>query len=262
MACTRDWLGQLSVARAGAGPPLLLLHGGSGPLDRAPFFAKLSESFEVIAPTHPGFAATRLPDDCDTVDDLAYLYLDLMASLDLRDAVLMGFSMGGWVAAEIAVKSTARLARLILVDAVGIKVGDRETRDIADLFIRSQDEINRLVFHDPASAPDPSTMSEEDQRHQAYNRQSLALYGWEPYLHNPKLAGRLHRVDVPTLLIWGESDGVVTPEYGAAYRDLIPEAQLVVIPEAGHVPQIEQADAFVGHVLGFARQAPRFDTRE
>ena len=252
MASARGWLDVLAVVRRGAGPPLLLLHGGGGALDGAPFFDALARRFEIIAPTHPGFAATPVPEDCDSIDDLAYLYLDLMESLDLAEIVLMGFSIGGWIAAEVAVKSTARLARLVLVDAVGIKVGDRETRDIADVFIHSPAEIDRLMFHDPANAPDPAAMSEEALRLQAHDRQSLALYGWEPYMHNPKLPGRLHRIDVPTRLIWGESDGIVGPAYGAAYRDLIPGADLVVIPEAGHLPHIERPDEFVRRVLEFA----------
>ncbi len=246
-----SWLGELRTIRAGEGPPMLLLHGGGGPLDAASFFHALAERFDVIAPTHPGFAGTALPDDCDSVDDLAYLYLDLMDALGLDDVVVMGFSLGGWVAAEIAVKSTARIARLILVDAVGIKVGDSEKRDISEVFIHEPEKLARLAYHDPSRAPDPAKMSEAEQRAHAYNRQSLALYGWEPYLHNPKLKGRLHRIDVPTLLIWGESDGIVTPEYGAAYRDLIAGAELVVVAEAGHAPQLEQPDAFVQHVLDF-----------
>ncbi len=250
-----SWLDDLTITRKGDGPPLLLLHGGSGPLEGMPFWSDLTRDFDVIAPTHPGFAATPSPYDCDTVDDLAYLYLDLMDRLDIRDAVLMGFSIGGWIAAEIAVKSTARLSRMILVDAVGIKVGDRETRDIADVFIHSPAVLAEKLYHDPSKAPDLSAMSQEEQHKAAYNQQSLALYGWEPYLHNPKLKGRLHRVDIPTLLIWGGSDGIVTPAYGAAYCDFIPGARMVVIDEAGHSPQFEQPEKFVDQVRGFARES-------
>lgn len=255
MSNALSWLDDLTITRKGDGPPLLLLHGGTGPVDNAPFLSELARDFDVIAPTHPGFAATPSPDDCDTVDDLAYMYLDLMDKLDLRDVVLMGFSIGGWVASEIAVKSTAHLSKMILVDAVGIKVGDRETRDITDVFIHSPAALAPLRYHDPSRAPDTSKMSEEEQRKAAYNQQALALYGWEPYLHNPKLKGRLHRVDIPTLLIWGASDGIVKPEYGAAYCDFIPGAEIVVIEEAGHSPQIEQPEKFLEHVRNFARQS-------
>jgi pimeloyl-ACP methyl ester carboxylesterase len=241
----------LQVQRQGAGPPLLVLHGGDGPADQWPFMQRLSERFEVIAPTHPGFAGTPLPEHFDDIEDLVYLYLDLMDALDLHDAILMGFSMGGWVAAEIAVRTTQRLSRLILVDAVGIKPGDRETRDIADIFARPDTEVARLLYHDPAGVPPVSQLSEAQSTTLAANRIAHALYTWDPYMHNPKLRYRLHRIDVPTLLIWGASDGVVSVAYAEAYRQMIPGARLVVIPEAGHMPQVEQPARFVEHVLSF-----------
>jgi pimeloyl-ACP methyl ester carboxylesterase len=111
-----------------------MLHGGDGPQEQLPFFQRLTAHFEVIAPTHPGFAGSPLPEHFDDLEDLVYLYLDLMDALDLRHVILMGFAMGGWAAAEIAVRATHRLSRLILVDAVGVKPGSRDTRDIADIF--------------------------------------------------------------------------------------------------------------------------------
>jgi len=121
----------LQVVRQGTGRPLLLLHGGDGPQDSLPFFTRLAERFDVIAPTHPGFAGTAIPEHFDTLEDLVYLYLDLLDVLDLHNVILMGMSMGGWVAVEIAVRNTSRLSQIILVDAVGIKPGDRDTRDVA-----------------------------------------------------------------------------------------------------------------------------------
>lgn len=242
----------LPIVRHGIGPPLLLLHGGSGPLDQLPFFARMTETFEVIAPTHPGFGGTPIPEHFDSLDDLVYLYLDLLDALELREVILLGFSMGGWAAAEIAVRNTARLAKLILVDAVGIKPSDRETRDIADVFGLPAPEVTRLLFHDPAKGPNLAAMTEEQHTALAADRIALALYTWEPYMHNPKLKHRLHRINVPTLLLWGDSDGLVSVEYAEAYRALIPDATLVVIPAAGHMPQIEQPDLFVEYVLAFA----------
>jgi pimeloyl-ACP methyl ester carboxylesterase len=241
----------LPVQRQGSGPPLLLLHGGDGPPQQAPFVQRLSAHFEVIAPTHPGFAGTPLPEHFDDIEDLVYLYLDLMDVLDLRDVVLLGLSMGGWAAAEIAVRTTQRLSRLILVDAVGIKPGDRETRDIADIFARPDAEVARLLYHDPAGGPPVSQLSEAQSTTVAANRIAHALYTWDPYMHNPKLRYRLHRIDVPTLLIWGASDGVVSVAYAEAFCQMIPGARLVVIPEAGHLPQVEQPERFVEHVLSF-----------
>ncbi len=198
----------LQVIRRGVGPPLLLLHGGGGPQPHLPFFDRLAEQFDVIAPTHPGFAGSPIPEHFDGMDDLVYLYLDLMDALDLRDVILVGISMGGWAAAEIAVRNTSRVSKLILADAVGIKTGGRDARDIADVFGLPQPDVTRLLFHDPSKAPDPTTFTDEQLNEMAANRIALAMYTWEPYMHNPKLRYRLHRIQVPTLLIWGEDDGL------------------------------------------------------
>lgn len=243
---------RLRVVRRGAGPPLLLLHGGDGPQDHLPFFNGLTQRFDVIAPVHPGFGGSAIPEHFDDMEDLVYLYLDLLDTLDLHDVVLLGFSMGGWAAAELAVRNTSRLAKLILVDAVGIKPGDRETRDITDIFGLPAAEVTRVMFHDPSRGPNPGAMTDEQLTVLASDRIAHAMYTWDPYMHNPKLRYRLHRIDVPTLLIWGASDRIVTVAYAEAYRVLIPEARLVVIPEAGHLPQLERPDPFVEHVLSFA----------
>lgn len=242
----------LQLVRQGVGPHLLLLHGGDGPQDQLPFFKQLTERFDVVAPVHPGFGGSVAPSHFDSMEDLVYLYLDLLDALDLRDVILMGFDMGGWAAAEIAVRNTSRLARLVLVDAVGVKPGDRDTRDIADIFGLSDAEAVKLLFHDAANRPDPASMSEADIERLAANRIAYAMYMWTPYMHNPKLRYRLHRVDVPTLLVWGASDGMVNTAYAEAYRALLPVAELVIIPEAGHWPQVEQPDRFLDVVLPFA----------
>ncbi len=242
----------LPVVRRGTGPPLFLLHGGDGPQDHLPFFDRLTARFEVIAPTHPGFAGSPVPEHYDTMEDLVYLYLDLLDTLNLHDVVMLGLSMGGWAAAEIAVRNASRLSKLVLADAVGIKPGNRDTRDIADIFGLSDADVGRLLFHDPSRQPNPADMTDEQLALLAANRIAFALYTWDPYMHNPKLRYRLHRISVPTLLLWGASDGLVTVSYAEAYRDMIPGATLAVIPEAGHLPQVEQPDVFVEHVLSFA----------
>ncbi len=124
----------VNVVRKGSGPKLFMLHGGDGPVSGMPFADKLAESFEIIAPVHPGFEGSAIPDHFDDLQDLVYLYRDLMDVLELDDAIMMGFSMGGWTAVEIAVMSTAQISKLILVDSVGVKIGGREDRDIADVF--------------------------------------------------------------------------------------------------------------------------------
>ncbi len=244
---------EVALTRRGKGPTMLMLHGGGGPQPNAPFAGKLAESFDLLVPAHPGFGASPLPDAYDSVDDLAYLYLDLMDQLDLKDVVLMGFSLGGWLAMEIAVKNTSRLKKLILVDSVGCKFGGRTDRDIVDIFATPADQLATLMYHDPAKAPDPTKLSDEEALAAGRNREAMALYGWEPYLHNPKLKGRLHRINVPTLVIWGASDGLVKPAYGRSLAAAIPGAKFAPIEAAGHAPNMEQPDAFVKLVTEFAR---------
>jgi len=242
----------LSVIRKGSGPQILVLHGGDGPVDRFPFADRLAEKFEIIQPVHPGFAGTLIPEHFDNLQDLIFLYLDLIDHLNLSDTILMGFAMGGWAAAEIAAINTQRFSKLVLVDSVGIKVGGPFDRDIADVFATAAAELTGLSWHDPSKAPDPNSMTDEELQTFASDRIAHGLYTWEPYMHNPKLPYRLHRIDIPTLLIWGAGDGVVTPTYGEAFRDMIPGAKMVVIPDAAHSPHVEQPEAFAKAFLEFA----------
>ena len=244
---------QLEIHAHGQGRPILVLHGEDGPHRQDPFFSLLANEGRAILPTHPGFGQSPDMANIDTVDDLAYLYLDVLDAYDLHNVVVVGCSLGGWIAAEVAVKSTTRLSQLILVAPVGIKVGDRETRDIPDIFALPAEEVTRLQYYDPSMAGvDYATLSDDELTVIARNREATALYAWEPYFHNPKLRQRLHRISVPTLLLWGASDRFVTPGYyGTAYRDAIPGAQLDVIDQAGHWPHVEQPEMFVERVRSF-----------
>jgi pimeloyl-ACP methyl ester carboxylesterase len=252
-----DWLSvhgvQLEVVERGQGRPILFLHGEEGLDPKAPFLDLLAAHGRVIAPSHPGFGHSPGGDAIDTIDDLSYLYLDLLAERDLRQVIVIGCSLGGWVTAEMAVKCTDRIAKMVLVAPLGIKVGDRETRDIPDIFALSADEVARLQYHDPSRAVvNYAILSDDELTVIARNRQATALYAWEPYFHNPKLRRRLHRIDIPTLLLWGVNDRFVTPGYyGAAYREAIPGARLEIIERAGHFPHIEQPEAFIECVRAF-----------
>lgn len=241
----------LEVVERGSGRPILLLHGAGGPRGNAPFMDLLDRHGRVVAPSHPGFGGTPLPDWVNGVDDLAYLYLDLLEQLDWHDVTLIGMSMGGWTAAEIATKCCHRLARLILVDPVGIKVGDRETRDLPDIYALHPDEVNKLMMYDPAKAADYSKLSDDELLTVARNREAAVLYLWEPYMHNPQLLRRLHRIARPTLVLRGESDGLVSDPYARAYAAAIPGAVYDIIPKAGHSPQNENPEAFVERVVRF-----------
>ena len=244
---------RLETFHNGEGPALLFLHGGGGLDHHAPFLEMLADRYEVIAPSHPGFGRSPLPDRFDGVDDLAYLYLDLLDELDLRDVILAGCSLGGWIAAEVAVRCAHRLSKLALAGPVGIKVGDRETRDIPDIFALAPNDVAKLAFHDPAKAVvDYGKLTDEELRTVARNRESLALYTWEPYMHNPKLRHHLGRIRIPTMLIRGADDGLISRAYLDAYAAPIRNSRVVEIEGAGHSPEIEQPEEFVRTVASFA----------
>ena len=140
----------------------------------------------------------------------------------------------------------------MLVDAFGIKVSDRETPDILDVFNTAPAEVQRRSWHDPATwAPDLDALSDDELVIRARNWESLCLYGWNPYMYNPQLKRWLSRITVPTLVVWGASDGIVRPSYGRAYSSLIPQSRFELIERAGHHPEIEQARVFVDTVVKF-----------
>jgi pimeloyl-ACP methyl ester carboxylesterase len=246
---------ELEVVRRGAGRPILLLHGLQTVHPRAPFLDLLARHAEVIAPSHPGFGQSVRPDDFTTVYDLVHLYLAVLEQLGPRPVTLVGLSFGGWLAAEIAVTCRHRIDRLVLVDPVGIKISDRETRDIVDVFNASPAEVQRRSWHDAAKwAPDFDAMSDDELITYHRNREALCLYAWQPCLYNPQLRRWLSRISMPTLVLWGASDRVVTPAYGRAYADAIPGARLEIIEGAGHHPEIEQSERFVERVVAFLKE--------
>jgi pimeloyl-ACP methyl ester carboxylesterase len=243
---------ELETIRRGAGRPLLLLHGFQTIDPQARCLDLLAARARIIAPSHPGFGNSPRPAEFETVYDLVHLYLEVLEREPQEKVVLMGLSFGGWLAAEIAVKCPHRIDRLILVDALGIKVSDRETPDIADVFNLSPQEVQRRCWHDPGSwAPDYNAMSDEALVIRARNWEALCLYGWHPYMYNPALKRWLRRIRVPTLVLWGASDGIVPPSYGRAYSALIPGARFELIEGAGHHPEIEQPEAFADRVGAF-----------
>lgn len=245
---------RLEIERCGQGRPLLLLYGEEAFELEAPFVDELARDYEVIVPSPPGFGGSDRPDWITRPGDIAYLYLDLLEKFRLEQVAVLGFSLGGWIAAEMAVRDDSFFSRLVLVDPYGIKVGGPLDRDIQDQWLLHPDKVMALKWFDPARGKrDFSSMSEERLTTIARNLESFARFCWEPYMHNPKLKHRLHRIKVPTLLIWGENDGIVTPKYGAAYRDLIPGAKMTTIQKAGHLPHIEQPDAFMKELRGFLR---------
>ena len=243
----------LETEVAGSGPPLLFLHGGDYVAQNRACLDRLATRFRVVAPRHPGFGTTPRPAWFRSVNDIAYLYLDLLERLDLPDVVLAGSSFGGWIALEMAVRSEARLSRLVLIDSLGVKFGGREERDIADIYALPADEVLRRTFVDPARAvPDYAALDDAAALAIARDREATALYGWKPYMHNPALAHWLHRITRPSLVLWGEHDGIVAPAYGEKLAAALPQARFERIAGAAHYPQIEQPDRVAQAIEGFA----------
>jgi len=244
----------LEMRTTGEGPPLLFLHGGDYFTQNQGFLERLAQRWRVVIPRHPGFGRTERPDGFRSVHDLAYLYLDLIERQRLSDVVLVGSSFGGWVALEMCVRSVERVGRLVLIDTLGVKFGGREERDIADIYALSDDEVLRRTFFDPAAAaPDYSRLDDAEAASIASDRAATTLYGWRPYMHNPGLRQWLHRVRVPTLVLWGQSDGIVPPDYGQRLSRSLPDARFELIPEAGHYPQVERPKAVADTIERFAR---------
>jgi pimeloyl-ACP methyl ester carboxylesterase len=239
----------IRLFRGGSGPPLVFLHGAGGHTGWMAFLEELSTRFAVFAPEHPGFGQSDDPPWLDQIADLAYFHLDLLQALGLDRVHLTGTSLGGWVAAELAVRSTAHLASLTLIGAVGV-TADGET--IPDIFRMPDAENLRRFYADPdRAARRLGDLAKADMNLVAKNRAIVSRLAYRPRFHNPGLANWLHRIDVPTLLVWGAADRLVPPKFGEAYRALIPESRLVVLPQAGHAPFDEQKDAFLAAFLDF-----------
>ena len=227
----------------GGAQPLVFLHGAGGHSGWMAFLEELSQRFAVYAPEHPGFGQSDDPSWLDGVGDLAYFYLDFLKTLGLERVHLVGTSLGGWIAAEMAVRDTARLASLTLVGAVGITAQGETIPDIFRMPV--EENLRRFYADQERAARRVGDVAKADMRLVAKNQATVTRLAYWPRFYNPDLGKWLHRVDVPTLLIWGAEDGLVPPKFGEAYRSLIPGAKLTVLPAAGHAPFDEQREAFL-----------------
>jgi len=231
---------EITFTEAGTGRPVLILHGGGGPFTVAGIADHLAETMHTITPTHPGWNGTDRPAWLSGIDDLALAYLQYLEDNDLHDVLVIGSSLGGWVGSEMAVRDGAGLITgLILIDAVGISVDGHPIRDFFALDARG---VAKYAWHDsdrfymdPANVP-----AEQAARTKANMTTMRAIAG---SMHDPKLMRRVARVRIPVLAVWGDSDGIVTPAYGAAYANAFRNGRLEVIKDAGHLPHIEQPAA-------------------
>jgi pimeloyl-ACP methyl ester carboxylesterase len=244
---------ELTVEERGHGQPYLVLHGGAGPQSVAAFTQLLGETGDsrVLTPTHPGFNGTPRPDKLNSVAGLAALYSGLLNDLGLEDATVIGNSVGGWVASEMALLSSLRIRGLVLLDAVGIAV---EGHAVADVSALSVPEIQALSFHDPTPfRVDPAAIPEAQKAVMAANGAALAVYAGSPAMADPTLLDRLSGITIRTLVLWGESDQIVEPAYGQAYAAAIPGAHFEVLQATGHLPQMETPGLAVQAIRDWGR---------
>ena len=237
----------IAVSDYGDGQPFLLLHGGGGPDTMTGFGEVLAKSHDVrvVVPTHPGFGGTARPDALTSIRDLAALYIALISQLELENVTVIGNSIGGWIAAEMALLASPRVSGAILVDAVGIEVPGHP---IADFFSLNLDEVFTLSFHNPAPFRiDPATLPPAAQAITASNRAALATYAGES-MNDPTLAVRLAHLALPTLVLWGDSDQIVDPGYGLAYAAAIPHARFQLLDDSGHLPQLETPEQVINAI--------------
>jgi pimeloyl-ACP methyl ester carboxylesterase len=238
----------ISLSEAGSETgrrPVLVLHGGGGPATVAGIAQHLAPAAHTLVPVHPGWDGTARPEWLTGVDDLALAYLHLLQDRGLEDVLVVGSSLGGWIAAEMAVRDAGqRISGLVLVDAVGVQV---EGEPIADYFALEPRAAFELSWHEPERYyVDPAALPADQLAVRQANMATMRVLAGDPYMHDPKLLRRLGRVRQPALLVWGESDRIVTPAYGAAYARAFGDGRLEVVPKAGHLPQIEQPEVTFG----------------
>ena len=241
----------LTYVRGGRGPTLLYLHGEDGLAGHGGVLASLAERFDVIAPTLPGFDAAPAPRWLDSVDDYTHLCLAALDRLGVRGAPVVGFSLGAWIAAEMATKG-GRFGALALVAPIGVKTGPVDRLDIPDIFAMRDAPLRELLYHDAEKGKVDPAASEAALTAIAGNREKFAQVAWEPWMHNPKLARRLGLLDIPTLVLRGDSDRMVTRDYAEAYAKLIAGARMQTIPAAGHFPHVEAPAALAASIIDFA----------
>ena len=243
---------RIELIRCGKGRPILFLHPHIGLEQAQPFIKLLAADAEVLAPSHPGYGESERPKGVTSIDDIAYLYLEMLSDLDLHDVMLVGSSLGAWIALEMAVKSPERICRMVLVGPVGVKFSARDKLDIADLYAIPDKKFVELAYHDPKLAiRDYAAMSEEQLIVVARNSESTARYAWSPYMYDPRLRHLLYRLHVPTLILWGASDQFAPLANGQNYVEAIEGAKFMEIANAGHFPHIEQPEATAAAISAF-----------
>jgi pimeloyl-ACP methyl ester carboxylesterase len=238
------------VKRAGKGQPMVMLHGSGGSPRFLPAMQALAQKFEVIVPQALGFGGGDPPDWLESISDLANFYLEFLDTLDLRGVHLVGLSLGGWAAADLVVRNASRIATLTLMDAPGIHVPGAAG---LDPFVLGDEAAVRAIYFDEKLADDAvaRTLAPENEDVRLANQRIVARLAWQPRYHDPQLQRWLHRIRIPTLIVWGENDRLFPPAYAEAWHEAIAGSRLAVLARCGHLPIQEQPDEFVRLVSEF-----------
>jgi pimeloyl-ACP methyl ester carboxylesterase len=240
----------IKLHRAGRGSTVLFLHGAGGAPQWLPFFDTLSEHYEVLVPEHPGFGESDDPQWIRSMPDLAMFYLDLIEAMGLDHIHLIGNSLGGWLAAEILIRDRARFRSLVQLAPAGIRI---KGVPCGDNFIWGPEEAVRNLYHDQPFADRILGLqpTEEQVDLMLKNRFTVAKLGWQPRWFNPDLEKWLHRIKLPSLIVWGADDKIMPPANAALWQERLPDARLVMLNACGHLPHVEQAPTVARHVCEF-----------
>lgn len=235
---------------AGQGKTVLFLHDSGGLPAWSRFFETLSQKFRVIVPEHPGFGSDRHADCIRDIADLAMYYLDFLDGLGKEPVHLIGHSLGGWAAAELATRNCTQLKSLTLIAPAGLRV---KGVPMGDNFIWSPDELTRNLYHDQRLADEvlARPLTDEDADRQLTNRFMAARLGWQPRWFSLRLSQWLHRITVPTLLIWGREDQLIPSAYAGEWENRILHLRKYLIAGCGHVPYVEKPDETAEAILEF-----------
>jgi len=245
LALTLDETGPVDAIRS-----VLVLHGGGGPFTVAPIAAHVGDDSRVLLPTHPGWNGTPRPAWLTDIPALADIYLRLLADRGLTDVVVIGSSLGGWIATQMAASDTeGRVGRIVIIDGAGVEVPGEPVVDFASLSPREQAEHS---WHDAdAFFVDPATLPAGRVAAQRANMQTMGVLTAQYGMSDPALQARLGLIGIPALVLWGESDRVFTPAYGRAYAAQLGNARFELIARAGHLPQLEQPAATFAAIDSF-----------
>ena len=240
----------------GQGPVILYLHSSEGASPDIALVQQLAKTNRVVMPALPGFGLSETASYISSVDDMSYACLDLLDALDLRDVTVVGSSIGGWLAVELATKGSNRIGRLVLDNPLGLRFRSQATeRQFPDIFQDLPAQWSAYFSaKEPTDERDWVSAEGDAALRAARNREAFVKVAWSPYLHNPKLSGRIHRASVPALVLWGDQDKLASREYAQSFADALPNAQLKVIAGAGHFAFHDNADAVASAVLEFAGQ--------